>query len=188
MTALSCQDRTSVLTTGLLQLLLPLHRSLRVSIGGYYGNQFCAILFVDPRSRRATGGVRALFSDLLLAWRLPIRRLHQLVQTLDYDERQTAYALLQHRNDILTRLPVELILEVFHYLDLTDTWKLQLVNRRWRQVLASEQFLRATLARWDTHAHSDSARTSESVAGDTTCEKIQHSEFVGIGIDIANPR
>lgn len=104
-------------------------------------------------------------------------RLRQLVQTLDYGERQAACALFQSRNDIVMRLPFELLLELFSHLDLRDAWTLQLVNREWRQKLSSDRFLRATLSRWDTHDPTDSARSQKILANETTRSKTRHCKY-----------
>ncbi|KAK5169468.1 uncharacterized protein LTR77_005444 [Saxophila tyrrhenica] len=102
------------------------------------------------------------------------KALHQLVQSLEYGDRQAACAFIHAKNDILPRLPLELALGIFDHLNLFDAWRLQLVNRRWRNLLSSERFMRATLARWESHDPNDSARGPDEVARESIRDKIRH--------------
>ena len=104
--------------------------------------------------------------------------LRELVRVVNFDERQAIGAEVSEKNDIVPALPLELILQIFSYLHILDTWSLQLVGTRWRRVLSSERFIRASLSRWDTHDPSDSARSVQEIARHSISDRIRHMRAV----------
>ncbi|KAK3708673.1 hypothetical protein LTR37_011395 [Vermiconidia calcicola] len=109
------------------------------------------------------------------------KALVQLAQSATYSERQATLKAISDKNDIVPVLPLELIIHVFSHLHWLDAWALQLVNRRWRQILSSEQFQRAELSRWHTHEAADSGRSVESIARDSFRDRVRHMCAVRTG-------
>ena len=103
------------------------------------------------------------------------------MNTVDFNERQSIGAAVSEKNDIIPALPLELILQIFDYLHILSPWSLQLVGRRWRKVLYSEDFLRATLCRWDTHDPSDSFRSVDDISRDSIQDRIRHMQAIRLG-------
>lgn len=72
-------------------------------------------------------------------------------------------------------------MHVFSYLHVLDAWSLQLVNQRWRSVLASDQFLRAALQRWSSHDPEDAGRALSAASQSSIWEKILHMQSLRLG-------
>ncbi|KAH9826901.1 F-box domain cyclin-like protein [Teratosphaeria destructans] len=84
--------------------------------------------------------------------------LKQIISSLTRPELHLVVEAIAQRFDPLAILPIELVRHIWSHLPLSAAWTLQLVCRRWRRVLGSEQTLKASIARWDTiHHPSDSA-------------------------------
>jgi hypothetical protein len=106
--------------------------------------------------------------------------LQELVHVLNHGERESLSNYINGKNDILARLPTELVVEIFRYLDIFDTWRLQLVNRQWRRILSSRQLLETAVTRWNTHSPDD-AGLPPYVVHDTFDEAFQHLLAVSQG-------
>lgn len=62
---------------------------------------------------------------------------------------------ISQRNDILSRLPFELALLVFSFLNPLDTWTLRSVSKQWNTLLSTSEFQQGAVENWSTHRASD---------------------------------
>ncbi|KAF2764960.1 hypothetical protein EJ03DRAFT_355331 [Teratosphaeria nubilosa] len=103
--------------------------------------------------------------------------LKQMISSLARHEIHVVLEAIEQRLDPLAKLPIELVLQIWSHLPLSDAWTLQLVCRRWRRVLGSEQILKASIARWDLiHHPSDSA--VQDPAGHALEARVRHMQAV----------
>ena len=85
-------------------------------------------------------------------------RLEALVRDLGPQERRAVQTILSELQDPMAVLPLELILCIFGYLDLNDTWRLRSVCRRWNSGLCREALENDALTRFQSHQPSESGR------------------------------
>lgn len=72
--------------------------------------------------------------------------------------------IISTRSDPFNILPIELVLQIFHYLPLLDAWRYQHVCKRWRAVLSSHEVLNDALWRWENIGHAGTARQGGLIA------------------------
>jgi hypothetical protein len=77
-----------------------------------------------------------------------IRALAQELTSHEWRQLQELAAARNFQTDIVGRLPVELVAEIFAHLDTSTAFWLQSVSTRWRRVLQSPQVLTNTLVPW----------------------------------------
>jgi hypothetical protein len=106
--------------------------------------------------------------------------LAQLLEALSIDELQLVLGAISRRCDPVFRLPPELVLYIFSYLPLIDAWRLQAVCRRWREVLGTRTFLRASIGRWD-HVDDPGDAARVPAPEDSIESRLRHMQAVRTG-------
>ncbi|ORX99562.1 hypothetical protein BCR34DRAFT_576545 [Clohesyomyces aquaticus] len=93
--------------------------------------------------------------------------LEALIHELDPYEWRSMQSALSRRSfscDIVGRLPIELVTEVFTYLDVAAPYRLQAVSKRWNTVLRDTDIVKKLLRQWYTR--NDSPLPGESTLKD----------------------
>lgn len=93
---------------------------------------------------------------------------------LNLEERNAVQAAISEKNDIVTRLPVELCLQVFDHLDVLAVWRLQSVSKAWRARLSSPDLLRNAVVRWDDGDASEAAPSATPLHERALSSSIRH--------------
>lgn len=107
--------------------------------------------------------------------------LQQLVDQMTFDERRAVTAMVSKRNDPMAVLSLDLIIEIMSHLPVFESWRLQVVGKRWRTLLSSETMLRASLVGWETHSVSDCAKIPHQAEKESIRTKVRHIQAVRLG-------
>ncbi|KAF2487761.1 hypothetical protein BDY17DRAFT_289631 [Neohortaea acidophila] len=100
--------------------------------------------------------------------------LSKLLCVLHPAERSHLSKMMAQQNDPMFALPIDIVLQVFEYLDVLAIWSLRSVCKHWQYVLSSESVVKSALARWQMHDEADTASPSQRTATYSTESRIQH--------------
>lgn len=108
-------------------------------------------------------------------------RLKDLVLTLDSADINVLRAAISAKYDPFAKLPVELIIRTFGFLDPYDVWSKRLVSRRWAAALSSEDLMRSAVARLKDHDPADSGLPDNLSISVPPADELRHTQALRLG-------